>query len=313
MKLTRRRVILAKAEATYKAATTPDGTDALLVNMGSSMDVAGEEIKRTFLRDSMSPLGHVVASKVVNFKISTELRGGGKVTSDIMPPEFDTLLLACGMAETGSAALGWTYMPESDPDAHESCTIWWYEDGILHKAIGCRGTWSLNMTVNQIGSIEFNMTGIYVDPLDQALPTPTILDLVPPACAGIGLTVGSYTPVLSSLQLAMGNQVVHRKDLNADTGITGISIVDRQPAGSVDPEADKLSNFNPWSAWSSGTKASISATLGSTSGNKITITVPKAQYGGPKYGDRDGTLVYELPFTPTIDATGDDELKLEFL
>lgn len=171
----------------------------------------------------------------------------------------------------------------------------------------------LDMTVNQIGSIEFNMSGIYVDPLDQIMPTPTILDLVPPACAGIGLTLGSYTPVLSSLQLSLGNQIVQRKDLNADTGITGISIIDRQPAGSVDPEAAKLSDFNPWSAWSAGTRASISATLGSASGNKIAITVPKAQYGGPKYGDRDGTLVYELPFTPTIDATGDDELKLEFL
>lgn len=313
MKLTRRRVILVKPEPTYKAVVTPTGADALLVNTGSNMAPSGEEVKRNYLRDTMSPLGHVVASKVVNFKISTELRGGGKVTTNIMPPEFDTLLLSCGMKETGSAALGWTYLPHSVQTEHGSCTIWWYEDGILHKAVGCRGTWSLSMTVNQIGSIEFNMTGLYVPPIDEALPSPTILDLIPPACAGIGLTLGAFTPVLNSLQLSMGNKIAQRKDLNADTGITGVGIVGRDPAGSVDPEADTLANFNPWDQWSAGSKAAISATLGSASGNQIKITVPKAQYGTPKYGDREGTLIYDLPFTPTIDSAGDDELKLEFL
>lgn len=313
MKLTRRRVILVKQEPTYKAAVTPVAADAILVNMGSSMDVAGEEVTRNIFRDTMSPQGKVVTSKLVNIKIQTELRGGGKVSTNIITPEFSELLLACSMAETGSSTIGWTYKPVSNPANQSSCAIWWYEDGIVHKAIGCMGTWKLNMGVNQIGTIEFDMTGVYVDPADIALPTPTILNLDPPVCAGIGLTLDAYTPVLSSFELAIGNKVSQRKDLNAATGVTGVFVSGRDPVGSVDPEVDTLAAFNPWSLWSAAIKAAITATLGATSGNKIKISVPKAQYGTPKYTDRDGVLAYQLGFTPTIDTTGDDELKLEFL
>lgn len=313
MKLTRRQVILVKAEPTYKAEVTPTGADAILVNAGSSLDVAAEEIKRNNLRDTMSPMGHLVASQVVNLKISTELRGGGVASTDILPPEYAELLLACAMKETGDATTGWKYAPVSDPAKMGSCTIWWYQDGILHKAIGCMGTWSINTTVNQIGTIEFDMVGLYAPPEDQTMPTPTVLDLYPPICAGIQLKLGTFTPVLSSFQLALGNQVSQRKDLNASAGLVGVTVQDREPSGSIDPEVDALANFDPWSAWSAGTKVEITAQLGTAKGNTIKISVPKAQYGAPKYQDRDGIMSYQMAFTPTIVDSGDDELQLEYV
>lgn len=312
MKLTRRQVILVKAEPSYGTPATLTPADAILVKVGSTIDVSGEEVKRDILRDTMTPAGHIVASKMVQLKFAVEARGGGLASAgtDILPPEFSELLLACGMKETGSGATSYVYAPMSDPAQMGSCTIGWYRDGIYHKAVGCMGTWTFTAAVNQIGTIEFDMTGLYVDPEDKAVPVTNLLALDPPVCVDMNLMLGVYKPVLSQVQVAIGNQVVPRKDLNSSSGLVGVMIKDRQPSGSVDPEAAALADYNPFDLWSKGTRAAITAQLGKDKGNTIKLSIPKAQYGSPKYGDRDGILVYQQPFTAT--GTADDELKLEF-
>lgn len=316
-KLTRRRVILAKLETTYGVDAQPSAdADALLVNMeGSSLSPQGDEVRRNVVWDTFSPLGSVVTSRTVEMAISTELRGGGMSQwGGPRPPDFDALLQSCGMTMTGDDHLGWIYTPKTAaPDEQGSCTIYWYQGGLLHKAVGCRGTWTLRAQVNQIGNIQFTMRGLWVNPEEVAMPTPTIRDLTPPMIAGIGLALGGYVPALNSLELSIGNTVSRRTDINSANGLTGLFVSDRAPSGSVDPEAADLAAFNPWSAWAEAGKAQISATIGTEAGNIIAIDVPKAQYGRPSYGDRDGLLTYQLPFTPTIDSLGDDELKLMFV
>lgn len=313
-KLTRRRVVLAKIETEYGTDAEPlPASNALICNTSSSISISGDEVERDYVRDVLSPIGSVVTTKTVSFTLQTELKGGGTEATDILPPEYEPLLLSCGMQKTGDASTGWIYQPVSDPADHDSCTIYYYEDGLLHKAVGCRGTFSLNAAVSALGTIEFSMTGLWVNPVDQALPAPTIADIVPPVVASMGLTVGGYTPVCTALSIDLGVSTSQRKDVNADAGITGIEIQSRRPTGSLDPETPALSEFNPWAAWAGATKAAISATIGSDSGNQIEISIPKAQYGAPSYGDRDGILTYSLPFTATIDSAGDDEIVLTYL
>lgn len=312
-KLTRRRVVLAKTETTYGVDANPvAASDAFICNTSSSISPSGEEVERDYVRDTLSPIGSVVTTKTVSFSLQTELKGGGIDDTVIAAPEYEPLLLACGMKRTGDASTGWIYQPVSDPAEHDSCTIYYYQDGLLHKALGCRGTFTLNAAVAALGTIEFSMTGLWVDPVDEALVSPTILDIVPPVVASMGLTVGGYTPVCTALSFDLGVSTNQRKDVNATSGITGVEINSRKPTGSLDPEAVALGDFNPWESWSGATKAAISATIGSESGNRIEISIPKAQYGAPSYGDRDGILVYSLPFTATIDSTGDDEIVLTY-
>ncbi len=312
-KLTRRRVVLAKVETTYGQDAAPTAAqNAFICNTSSSISPSGEEVERDYVRDTLSPIGSVVTTKTVSFSLSTELKGGGMDDADILAPEYEALLLSCGMKKTGDAENGWVYTPESDPAQHKSCTIYYYQDGLLHKALGCRGTFSLNAAVSELGTIEFSMQGLWVDPVDQALVSPSIADIVPPVVSSMGLTVGGYTPVCTALQFDLGVSTSLRKDVNADAGIVGVEISARRPTGSLDPETAALGQFNPWSAWSGATKAAISATVGREAGNRIGISVPKAQYGAPSYGDRDGILTYSLPFTATIDSTGDDEIVLTY-
>jgi hypothetical protein len=306
--LKRRRVILAKTETEYGSDATPTAaTDAMLVEAGSSLSVDADVVERNPVRATMSPLGHVVASKAISISVTWECRGSGTAGT---PPEVDALLQSCALASTVEVDTSVTYAPVSTPASHKSCTIYWYEDGLLHKAVGCRGTVSINMAANGIPKMDFSMQGIYVAPVDATLPSPTLGTTIPPVVNDAGMTIGSYTPVATSFELSLANQVEKRMDINAADGVAGYTIVDRKPTGSVDPEAELLETFDPWTAWQNGTTAALSATAGSTAGNITTVSVSAAQYQTPGYSDRNGLRTYSLPFVCTGD--NDNELYIVF-
>ncbi len=373
MKLTRRTVILAKLETTYGVDAAPTGANAILCNSAVDVKPQGEVLKRDVLRDTLSPSGHVIGAKTIDFEFPVELKGGGLVTLVVQAPEYDPLLQSCGMAkktvveltlstipsglvagstvtdDTSSAtgtvvyimglvvglvnvtggvfasghkintnaatisaapATVLTYAPVSDPALVASCTVCFHKDGVLHKALGCRGSFDLNAPSGKYGTLKFTMHGLWADPVDQAAPSPQVSALVPPVCVGMGLAIGAYTPVgISALSLNLAAEVAKRVDLNSSDGVTGMVIKGRNPTGSLDPEVDTLANFNPWTAWKSAATASISGRIGQNSGNSVVLLVPKAQYSEIKYGDRDGVALYTLGFACTIDA-GDDEFRL---
>ncbi len=373
MKLTRRVVVLAKTEAVYGQDAVPTGANAILCNSGVGVQPQGDVLKRDAVRDTLSPLGSVVGAKTIDFDVSVEFRGGGLVAMAVQAPEYDPLLLACGMRREAITELTLTapivdlavgdtvtddtsgahgtvayvrgkvvglvgvaggvfavnnkvndndgtiaaspasvigYAPVSDPLAVQSCTVMFFKDGILHKALGCLGTWELSAPSGKYGTLKFTLKGLWVDPVDAAPTEPQYLDLVPPVCAGMGLTVGGATPApISTLSLKLGAEVVKRVDLNAPEGFAGLAIKSREPTGGFDPETTDLATFNPWAAWKNADTAAIHARIGSEAGNTVDVYVPKAQYSEVKYGDRENLVTYDLAFTCNGDA-GDDELRL---
>lgn len=377
-KLLRRTVILAKAESSYGVDEVPTAADGLLVNMSPEITGSGDKIERDPVRDSLSPLGHIIGAKEYSLQIEVEAKGGG-IDTVLQAPEFDALLLACAMQKTTLVALpvddesGFTigetitggtsaaegnlevvlpglllvevtsgtfseaaevftggtsantangngapyesiqYRPLSDPSSMQSASIYFNRDGILHKAIGCRGNFSMNVSVGGIPTFRFDLRGLFADPTDTAMVTPTTLDLTPPVAHGIGLKIGTMTPVANALSLDMGNTLGQRRDVNAAEGVTELMITGRRPSGSIDPEVDSLANFNPWDSWKNATPALIHCTIGSAPGNRITPVVPKALYEEVRYSEREGLLTYDLPFVAKMDTSaGDDEFRLIF-
>jgi len=217
---------------------------------------------------------------------------------------------------TGAPEDAIIYRPQSDPSSVQDAGVYFHADGIRHKALGCIGDISLGINVGQIPTITFNLSSLYTTPMDQTLPTPTTLDLVPPVANNIGLKVGTYAPVATNaLTLSLNNDVTRRNDLNATHGISGYVITGRNPNGSLDPEVDSLANFNPFTAWENATTAAISAAVGSAAGNRVGLFVPKGLYSQVQYNDRNGYRTYSLNFRCRIDDTtgsGDDELYLIF-
>src|SRR3990167_2947558 len=97
--LTRRTVLLVKRETT--AGTDPamaPSTDGLLA-YDVDMDIKGEKLERPVLRDSLSPMPHVIGMKECSLTFKAELKGIGATTS-IGNFELDDLLSGVGF-DTG--------------------------------------------------------------------------------------------------------------------------------------------------------------------------------------------------------------------
>ena len=99
----------------------------------------------------------------------------------------------------------------------ESATIYFNNDGILHKATGCRGTFTMNCEVGQIPTLAFTMTGIYNAPTDTAAPATTYSDQGTPLIFKAGNTsavsvLGYADCCLMSVNLDIANEIVYRED-----------------------------------------------------------------------------------------------------
>jgi len=305
--LTRNTIVLAKLETTYGVDAAPvSPTDAILVS-SPDIKVDGELVTRDFVRQNLSPIGHIIGRKKVTCSFDCELKGSGTVGT---APQVGPLLRACGLAETVVATTSVTYKPTSS--GFESVTVYMYLDGLLHKIPGMVGSVSLDLTAGKFGTLKFNLTGTYIKPVDTALPssgpvnTPT-----PPICVSANFSVAGYAATISALSLDLSNTIATPNDINAADGYGQMRITGRDPNGTFDPEATLIADHDFWAAWEAATPQALTATIGSTAGNIIDFDVDYAVSREISYTDQDGIRVNNIPFTATGSA-GDDEMELIF-
>lgn len=210
-------------------------------------------------------------------------------------------------ADVSATHDAYAYRPASpDPDDMQSVVARYFVDGIKHRVLGSRCTFSMEMTVGQIPSINFTMSGLYKRPEDDTNPSPTYLDLVPEPVFGANLTIGELDTskvTVQELTLDLGNDIQWRDDIQAAAGRKASTIVDRDPTGSVNPEAVKLSDFDPYSDWEAGNRVAIAVGIGSAAGSRVRAVMPATQYTELPYGERNGIVTYQLGFR----ATGEDD------
>ncbi len=107
--------VLAATEETYGAFPSSGAFKAVLCNKGAEITPKGDRVERDILRSTFSPLPSRVGAKRVGLTLTTELRGGGLgVGGEVLPPDCDALLLACGCQRT--AVLRLTADPLPSPD-----------------------------------------------------------------------------------------------------------------------------------------------------------------------------------------------------
>ena len=99
--LTRKRLILAKTEATYGTDSSPAGTDAILVRELEITPIEADVVSRDLIRPYLGNSDQLLANTRVSITFQVELAGSGTAAT---APRFSSLLKACGMAETTTAA-----------------------------------------------------------------------------------------------------------------------------------------------------------------------------------------------------------------
>lgn len=308
--LTRREVLLLKIETTYNTDAAPSASANALqfmepsFNPGESARIIDRPIVRPFLGMPKRLFGGTLSS--ISFKL--ELKGSGTAGT---VPALGAALRCCGWGETINASTSVVYKPESTPANQKSCTIWYYQDGTLHKLTGCRGNVDFTIEAGGIPSASFNFIGHYTSHTDASIVTPTFEATIPNPIKGATFTIGGFAAVINAMSISSGNKVSAVPSVTASDGFAEVRITDRDITGSMDPEMQLVATQDVMSQWKARTELALSFALPGSAGNILTITAPKVVYGAPTQGDREQIRTWATPFH-MVENSGDDECVLTF-
>lgn len=307
--LTRKTVVLAKTESLYGADPLPaPSADAIAV---SDLEIrpAGEMVERNILRGTLSPSRFAMGTKSIGITFRTEIKGSG--TRGVLPARGweGALFRACGMAETVSVGNEIVYAPASADFA--SCTLYVYRDRLFHKILGCRGSVKIIVEVGKPAFAEWKFKGFYDSPVDASPSAPAFSGIIPPIAAQAGFTIGGFEPVAGKVEVDLNNVIAERRSMTAVNGVAGFEITGRNPLGSFDPEAAVESSHPFWGNWANAVPLSMSLAVGNSDGNRFSIEAPAVQYRDFTSEDKEGRLLYQVPFSLAADK-GDDELVIRF-
>jgi len=308
--LSRRQLLLAEAEVTYGVDPTPTaGSNAILVRNIEVTPLEADTVNRELIRPYLGQSEQLLAQTRVLINFEVELAGSGAAGT---APAYGPLLEACAMTETVVASTSVTYAPNSDTSPG-SVTIYFNNDGVLHKATGCRGTFTLNCAVGEIPTIAFEFTGIYNAPSDSALGTPTYANQADPVVFKNGNTTGfqvfSYAGCLQSFSLEMANEIIYRELVGCTKQVL---VTNRAPAGEVMIEAVTMATHNFFNDATGSSTGNLTFQHGQTAGNIVTFTAGQIDLGNPSYSDEDGIQMLTLPYIATPTDSGNDELELVY-
>ena len=294
-----------------------NATDAVLVRDLSITPQQSDVVSRDLIRPYLGASEQLLANTRVECTFSVELAGSGTAGT---APRYHNALEACGLEEDDQAS-SVTYTPESS--GFSSITIHYNVDGVLHKVTGCRGSFALTANVGEIPSIDFTFTGIYVPPIDFALPSVTYADQATPLIFKNGNTtnftfLGNSALSLQSVNFEVGNTTVYRELIG---GSKEVLITDRAATGTLVIEAEPMSTSvrggsNLFAAslidTGLGTNTNLTFQHGTTAGNIVTFTSTRVDLGDLTYSDQDGIAMLNIPYTAIPSTSGNDEFTLVY-
>lgn len=302
----KRAQLAAKVEGTEGTAETLAAADAVLSG-AIKYDPEIEVEDLNLVSSSLSPFPGVAGGRQAKMSFECPLKGSGTAGT---APEIGKLIKACGYTETVVASTSVTYTPASS--GAPSLTMAKYVDGKRYLMAGARGNFEIELKAGKPGKIKFDFVGTAIADTDTALLTAISYQtsLVQPF-QNASFTIDSYAAIIESLVIESGNKIELRDSVNAAHGYLSAIIGERLATLKLNPEDVLIATQDFWADWEAGTLVALSALLGATAGNRLTITAPKVQYKKIGQGERKGLAVYEIEGS-LIRNAGDDELSLAF-
>jgi hypothetical protein len=310
-KLTRKRTILLKTESSYGTDPSPTGSaNAVLVRDLNIEPIQSDEVSRDLIRGYLGNYDVLLANQHVNLSFDVEMSASGTAGTE---PHYSPALKAAGLAVTTVSATSNTYAPVSS--SFSSCTVYVNIDGVNHAVTGCRGTFSISCSVNEIPVISFNLTGKYNAPADVTLPTCTYQKQADPVIFKndnvSGFEIFGSSMALQSWSFDLNNDTVYR-ELIGTTATKEVLITDRKPSGTLEIEAPALSSKNFFTIATGTATGSNKFTYDAGgAGKKVEVSCPYTDISAPSYGDSEGIVTLSLPFVATP-SSGNDELSIKY-
>jgi hypothetical protein len=253
-------------------------------------------------------LTSVSEGQLATISFRTEVGWDGTATE---PTIFSVLMPCCGWTESTNV---WKPRSEAPGSNVKTCTMGCYVDGVLKTIKGAVGTWTMVMVAGQIIFIDWVFTGVYVEPTDASIITPTY-----PTDVGLrfaSATACSYNSVALTTQnmtIAANNEITPLESPLTASGYSSCLIVDRFPTIQCNPEMVSVATQNRHNIFTEGTAYAIAVTLDGPSNSTLAISAPKAEIANIQEGERGKVVTDEINFNCTKNgATQNEELYFTF-
>lgn len=317
-RLIRNTVILLKQEVTYGVDPIPTGAaNALLVSNLSINPFNAQNVDRDNIRPFLGGSEQLVGSRYVTCGFDLELTGAGVVAS---APAWGPALLSCGFAETLTATVRADYTLVST--SFKSATICWHDDGLLHKATGCRGNVVFKLGVGQRPVMSFAFTGLYSTPVAIGNPTVTLTAFKVPQiiidantgdvilggthATGTAPAIAAGAPYPSQgIEIDMGNKV----DFNALLGGETVDMTQRSVTAKVMFDLSAAEEAAAYAAVEANTLTSVGLQHGTVANQKLLLWMPSVQRISPSKGEANGKRLVGFDMR-AVPVNGDDEFRV---
>lgn len=309
--------LLAEKQSALDSLPTLAAADEAVAVVDAQVEYAteGQDTPRRIFDGSYSKAPGRTILPAARIRFTTEIGMSG--AAGTAPPRIADLLKACDMAETVNASTSVVYKPTVPTDGGTYAYFEWYTQKKKHALKNAKGNFQLQFNDGAIPTITWEFLGEYVAPADSSFPTGMAYGIVdPPVWLPTTFTLNSITPVVSSMSLDLGNQLVMRHDAarSSNDGHRGAAIVDRNPSGGLDPESVAEATQTFFADWKAGSNRALQSIHGSSAGNKFQLDLT-LRTNALSYADRNGIRAHQLGFTvekATTAATAGDELILTF-
>jgi len=311
---TKNTAILAKLETTYGTDAVPTGAANALLISNASFDVSYNNVDRTNIKGFFGSDEQLAGTRFVDLSFDVEISGSGAAGTS---PACGPLLQACSMAEVITASTRVDYTPIST--GQKSLTIYYYDDGVLHKALGCMGSVQLAMGEGERPLFRFTFAGLDGGPTATSNPSMTLTawkaplvitdantgDIKLGSTYSAGAISGGTTYPSRGLNIDLGNSVAKVALLGGQS----VDVTDRAVTGSMQLELTAAQEVTMFTDVNANTLTSLSLEHGTAAGAKIIVHLPNVQRTNPKHVDYEGRIhmAFDLRGIP---LTGHDELRI---
>lgn len=247
---------------------------------------------------------------------SVSLSGSGVAAT---PPAWGALLMACAFSElTGlTTPPRVEYLPATD--ALKSASIYWHDDGVLHKLLGSFGNVKLSGKAGEAPKLTFDFTGLYTPATAIGNATPVLTAWKPPVAIrkanvtdiklgctyAAGALVGGTAFNSTGLMLDVGNKV----DADDFLSTEEVGISDRNVTGSFSLKVSAAEEVALLGQLETSARQGLGFVIGTVSGNQILLHGPAMRLKNHKKSDRNGKRLadFDIELKP---VAGNDELRI---
>lgn len=314
-----------KVETIEGTDAVPTAADVIKVSNITFKPLNVETVEGRFIRGWAGRFPRIVTRTSVTFTVEVDMCGYGALGATPTPiAGLDALIRCCGMSMAYAMATGYTYSLIA-PQASPSGTLYYFQDGTRHIVTGCRGTWRATGTVNQLGKVNFEFTGVADPSFFSDAPNLSGVSFAnwpdPLAINGVnttgfvlhGLTLGTTANFrVRSFEVGLGNAYALKNNIGDGRG--RVLATDRDVTGRATLEWERLASLSrnliadAANALYTGANAAFSLTHG-VAGNQWFISCPTTQLDNPDFSREEGLVYFQTEFG-AIPTAANNELQL---